>query len=598
MPAKHPLTETRLAHLCCRLMTRRSAGTRAMRVATLLAALPLALLAAGCGGDDPSATSTATATPTSTATAESSGATPTSTVTPTSAAAASEATPTAAPSTATPASTPTETSTPTTPSPTPTPRPTLTIEEYAEWCGWEDVEPDAGEVTAFETVAEDLTELLLIEPPPELSGFHDAIVRTGSVMLLFLDDTEGGGDQGDEEDALLWALLLVLLARDIEREAEVLPGAVRSTLQEAGCLLDEELSETLASATPTPTAVAREEPRQGVPNGPPSWDTLELVIARGELKCGVKQTQSLFGWRERDGTVSGFEIEFCKAIAAAVLGDSRRVHYIDASDAATRFYLLADAEIDVLIRTTTFTASRDRELEVDFAQPIFYTGQGFAVRKDSGIASTSDMGDAAICVQTGTTLEQNVADHFTDIGLLYDPQGGLSQDVAEAFFSGRCDVLTEDASNLASRIAVRDDANDYKILPQIISKEPLAPAVRDYDSEWKDIVNWVVHGLIAAEELGITQANVGRTAANPPNTMIARLLGVPFDIDYVATLGFDRIDPQFIQRAIAAVGNYGEIYERTVGDYIPRSCTLNDLVINNAGCPDGQGGIMYAFPYR
>ena len=458
------------------------------------------------------------------------------------------------------------------------------------------MEPDAGEVTAFETVAEDLTELLLIEPPPELSGFHDAIVRTGSVMLLFLDDTEGGGDQGDEEDALLWALLLVLLARDIEREAEVLPGAVRATLQEAGCLLDEELSETLASATPTPTAEATEPLVEGVPNGPQSWDTLGQVIARGELKCGVKQTHPLFGFRAADGTVSGFDIEFCKAIAAAVLRDPTRVWYIDASDASTRFELLASAEIDVLIRATAVTASRDRELGVDFAQPIFYTGQGFAVRTDSGIQSTSDMDDATICVRTGTTTEQNLADHFTDIGL--DPMGGFDHDGADAFFYGRCDVLTADAAALASRISLQMDADDYVILPQIITKEPLAPAVRDYDSEWKDVVNWVVHGLIAAEELGITQANVGSLAANPPSYAIARLLGVSWQGGAMYAHGFDRIDPQFIQRAIAAVGNYGEIYERTVGDYIPRSCTLNDLVINNAGCPDGQGGIMYALPYR
>ena len=327
-------------------------------------------------------------------------------------------------------------------------------------------------------------------------------------------------------------------------------------------------------------------------------NTLKTVQDRGELKCGVKQTQPLFGFRQADGTVVGFDIEICKAIAAAVLGDHTKVEYIDASDASTRFELLADEQIDVLIRTTTITASRDRELGVDFAQTTFYTGQGFAVRKDSGLKSTADMGDATICVQTGTTTEQNVADHFTDIGLVYDPQGGLSQDVAEAFFAGRCDVLTADASDLASRIAVRDNADDYTILPQIISKEPLAPGVRDYDTEWKDVVNWVVHGLIAAEELNITQANVAQMAANPPNTTVARLLGVPYEGGSVATLGFDRVNAQFIQRAIAAVGNYGEIYEREIGDKIPRACTLNDLVINNDNCPKGQGGIQYALPYR
>jgi general L-amino acid transport system substrate-binding protein len=343
-------------------------------------------------------------------------------------------------------------------------------------------------------------------------------------------------------------------------------------------------------------AVACDDDEGG--SGVTAGDTVATVQDRGELLCGVKQTQPLFGFKEADGSVTGFDIEFCKAIAAATLKDANAVEYVDASDASTRFELLADQEIDILIRTTTITASRDRELAVDFAQTTFYTGQGFAVRKDSGIDTTSDMGEAAICVQTGTTTEQNVADHFTDIGLEYSPLGGLSQDVADAFFTGRCDVLTADASDLASRIAVRDDAADYKILPQIISKEPLAPGVRDYDSEWKDVVNWVVHGLIRAEEIGITKANVAQMAANPPNTEVARLLGVPFQGGEVAALGFDSVDPQFIQRAIAAVGNYGEIYDRTIGDNIPRACTLNDLVINNSGCPDGQGGIQYALPYR
>ena len=204
-------------------------------------------------------------------------------------------------------------------------------------------------------------------------------------------------------------------------------------------------------------------------------------------------------------------------------------------------------------------------MSIDFAQPIFYDGQGFLVRKDSGFDATSDLAEATICVQPGTTREQNVADHFTDIGLTYEQARGLlNRNLHEFFFASRCDVLTADVSDLASRSSrVRHDGGDYKILPQIISKEPLAPAVRDYDSEWRDVVNWVVHGLIAAEELGITQAHVAQLAANPPNARVARLLGVSFWGDEIATLGFEAIGAQFIQRAIAAVGNYGEIYART-----------------------------------
>ena len=334
-------------------------------------------------------------------------------------------------------------------------------------------------------------------------------------------------------------------------------------------------------------------------DGEARGDTISIINDRGNLLCGVKQTQPLFGFRGQDGSVTGFDIEFCKAIAAAVLGDANSVEYVDASDASTRFELLNDGEIDVLIRTTTITASRDRELGVDFAQTTFYTGQGFAVHAGSGIQSSADMDGTTICVQSGTTTEQNLADHFTDLGLSYTPLGGGDQETADAFFTGRCDVLTADASDLASRIAVRDDAADYKILPQIISKEPLAPGVRDYDSEWKDVVNWVVHGLIAAEELGITQSNVGSMAASPPNTTIARLLGVPFEGGSVSTLGFDRVDAQFIQRAIAAVGNYGEIYANTVGDAVPRACSLNALASEDkSNCPAGTGGIQYALPYR
>ena len=340
----------------------------------------------------------------------------------------------------------------------------------------------------------------------------------------------------------------------------------------------------------------QQQPSRAQMTGEPRGDTVQLVKDRGTLLCGVKQTQPLFGFREPDGSVVGFDVDFCQAIAAAMEVD---LELIDASDASTRFELLANGNIDVLIRTTTITASRDRELAVDFAQTTFYTGQGFAVHADSGIASTSDMGGTTICVQSGTTTEQNLADHFTDLGLSYTPLGGSDQETQDAFLAGRCDVWTADQSNLASRIGVLENASDFVILGQLISKEPLAPGVRDYDSEWKDVVNWVVHGLIAAEEIGITQANVAAMAANPPNTTVARLLGVSFEGGEVSTLGFDSVGAQFIQRAIAAVGNYGEIYENNVGDAVPRACSLNALASEDkSNCPAGTGGILYALPYR
>ena len=328
-------------------------------------------------------------------------------------------------------------------------------------------------------------------------------------------------------------------------------------------------------------------------------NTVQEIVDRDELNCGVKQTQPGFGFKQPDGSVEGFDVEFCKALAAAVLGDAGKVTFVDASNAATRFELLASEEIDVLIRTTTVTAERDAGRGVDFAQTTFFTGQGFAVHADSDIQSTSDMGGATICVQSGTTTEQNLSDHFAELGLDYTPLGGEDAETQDAFVAGRCDVWTADQSNLASRISAFDDPSAYRVLGQIISKEPLAPGVRDYDSEWKDVVNWVVHGLIYAEELGVTSGNVAQYAQSPPSTAVARLLGVSFGGGEVADLGF-AVDPQFLQRAIAAVGNYGEIYDRTIVPVgIDRACTLNALYTEDkSGCAPGSGGILYAMPYR
>ena len=324
-------------------------------------------------------------------------------------------------------------------------------------------------------------------------------------------------------------------------------------------------------------------------SGDAGGDTLQTVIDRDELLCGVKDSQPGFGFSNPDGTFSGFDVEFCKAIAAAVLGDATKVTFVPAS-AANRFELLSSGQIDVLIRTTTVTAERDAGRAVDFAQTTFYTGQGFAVQADSAIQSTADMEGATICVQSGTTTEQNLDDHFNELGFAYTPLGGTDQETQDAFVTDRCEVWTADQSNLASRISAFDNASEFRVLGQIISKEPLAPGVRDNDSEWKDVVNWVVYGLINAEELGVTQANVAAMANTPPNTAIARLLGVAFEGGEIANLGFG-VDPQFVQRALMAVGNYGDIYERTVAPVgIARAGTLNALY--------SEGGILYAPPYR
>ena len=322
-------------------------------------------------------------------------------------------------------------------------------------------------------------------------------------------------------------------------------------------------------------------------NAPESvlWD----VIDRGVLHCGVKGSQPGFSYLEPDGTFTGFDVEFCKAIAAAVLEDADAVEYLSVAS-ASRFELLAAQEIDVLIRTTTVTAERDAGRGVDFAPTTFYTGQSFAVHADSGIFSTADMDGITICVQSATTTEQNLDDLFAELGYSYVPLGGEDQENQDAFIAGRCDAWTGDQSNLASRISQLPNAADFRVINEIISKEPLAPGVLDYDNAWKDVITWVVYGLINAEELGVTQSNVAAWSEDPPNTAVARLLGVPFEGGEVADLGFD-VDPQFIQRALRAVGNYGEIYERTVARVgIARAGTLNALYT--------EGGIIYAPPYR
>ena len=325
--------------------------------------------------------------------------------------------------------------------------------------------------------------------------------------------------------------------------------------------------------------------------------TLQTVIERDELWCGVKDSQPGFGYANPDGSFSGFDVEFCKAIAAAVLGDANKVRFVPSS-AAARFELLRTGEIDVLIRTTAVTAERDANRGVEFGPITFYTGQGFAVQADSPYNSTADMEGASVCVQSGTTTEQNLDDHFNELGFAYTPLGGTDQDTQDAFVAGRCEVWTADLTSLASRISMFPNSAQFRVLGQLISREPLAPVVRDDDSEWKDIVSWVVHGLIGAELLGVSQGNVTDMAYDPPNLAVARLLGEPFWGD-VENPGFG-VDPQFIQRALMAVGNYGDIYERTVAQIgIDRACTLNALYTEDKrGCPPGGGGILYAPPHR
>ena len=330
--------------------------------------------------------------------------------------------------------------------------------------------------------------------------------------------------------------------------------------------------------TVAPTATTTPPP--GEPSPTPPAMTLQTVLDRGELLCGV---------RAADDAFSGFEIEFCKAIAAAVLGDADKVKFVTVRD-RERFDLLHAGKVDVLMRLSTVTAQRDAGRSIDFAPAIFYAGQGFAVRADSPYNSTADMEGATVCVvQSGTTTGPNIDGHFYARGIEYRQLGGDYQSTQDSFLAGRCEVWAADRSHLASRISQFDDPSQFRVLGQIILMEPLASAVRQDDSQWRDIVSWVVYGLISAEELGITRDNVAALASNPWSFAVLWLLGIPFGGE-VFDPGFG-IDPQFIRRAIMAVGNYGEIYERTLAaEGIAREGTPNALLTD--------GGLLYAPPYR
>ena len=323
-------------------------------------------------------------------------------------------------------------------------------------------------------------------------------------------------------------------------------------------------------------------------------ETLQTVIDRDELKCGVKDSQPGFGFLEPDGSFSGFDVEFCKAVAAAVLGDPDKVEYVPAT-AANRFELLESGEIDVLIRTTTWTASRDVGLHSAFTVTTFYDGQGILVRSDAGFGSLADLEGATVCVTTGTTTEGNLDDAMRAAGVSYSPLAleGDDQNRA-AFIEGRCDAWTADKSNLAGQRATFPESDGgpdaVVVLPQTFSKEPLGPVTRDNDSEWFDVVNWVVIGMITADELGVTSSNYESMASDPPNANVARLLGVGFDGGEATDFGLG-LDLDFMQNVLAAVGNYDEAYNRTVGA----------IGLERAGSPNASwldGGVIYAPPMR
>ena len=316
--------------------------------------------------------------------------------------------------------------------------------------------------------------------------------------------------------------------------------------------------------------------------------TLEDVIARGELNCGSNAGLAGFAAPDANGVYQGFDVAFCRAIAAAVLGDPMKVKVVPLSS-ETRFTALAAGEVDLLARTSTWTYSRDTDLKLDFVGVNYYDGQGFMVKKSLGVSSAKELDGATVCIQTGTTTELNLADFAKSNGLTYEPVPVKDNAEAEQQYSaGACDVYTTDASGLAATRATFADAAEHVVLPEIISKEPLALVVRHGDNQWADIVKWTFNALLTAEELGITSTNVDEMAAAPGNNPeINRLLGTEGELGAMMGLSKD-----WAVKAIKAGGNYGEIFEANIGASTPIGLSrgLNALWT--------QGGLQYSPPFR
>lgn len=316
-------------------------------------------------------------------------------------------------------------------------------------------------------------------------------------------------------------------------------------------------------------------------------DTLDSVRARGTLRCGVNEGLPGFSTSNASGEWSGIDVDLCRAVAAAIMGDAGAVTYIPLT-ARDRFPALQAGEIDILVRNTTWTLARDSSLEIDFAGVNYYDGQAFMTRRSSGFRSVNDLDGTRICVSGNTTTELNLADYFRTHGMRYEPVVFIRfHEIFPAYDAGLCDVLTADQSSLSVQRLNLERAEDHVILPEVISKEPLGPAVKHGDDRWSDIVRWTLHAMIAAEEHGVTAGNVARTRETTTNAEVRRLLGVEDRLGEMLGL---RVDWAF--QIISQVGNYGESFERHLGAGSPIKLErgMNALWVD--------GGLMYAMPFR
>ncbi|MEI2386944.1 amino acid ABC transporter substrate-binding protein [Breoghania sp. JC706] len=317
-----------------------------------------------------------------------------------------------------------------------------------------------------------------------------------------------------------------------------------------------------------------------------SGATLDDVKAKGFVQCGMSQGLPGFSNPDSSGNWSGLDVDFCKAMAAAIFGDASAAKYTPLS-AKERFTALQSGEIDVLPRNTTWTMTRDTTLGLNFVGVNYYDGQGFMVRKALGVSSALELSGASICTNTGTTTELNVADYFRANNMPYEIVAfEKSDEVVQAYDSGRCDVYTTDASGLYAQRLKLTNPDEHMVLPEIISKEPLGPVVRQGDDQWFNIAKWTLFAMVNAEELGVTKANVDEMKSSD-NPAIKRLLGL--EGSFGENLGLSN---DWAYNIIKAVGNYGESFDNNVGPKTPLGISrgLNALW--------SKGGIMYAPPIR
>jgi len=316
-------------------------------------------------------------------------------------------------------------------------------------------------------------------------------------------------------------------------------------------------------------------------------DTLEKVRSRGTLLCGVNEGLPGFSIADANGEWSGIDVDFCRAVAAAAIGNANAVTFIPLT-ARDRFPALRAGEVDVLVRNTTWTLGRDTGLDVDFVGVNYYDGQGFMTRRENGFESLNDIGGTRICVTKKTTTALNLRDYFRTHDMSFEPVEFVrAQEMFPAYDAGACDVVTTDQSGLTTNRLNLAKPEDHVILPELISKEPLGPVVKHGDNNWSDIVRWTLFAMIAAEEHGVSSRNVEKIRETTTNAEVRRLLGVEEHLGKKVGLAKD-----WAYQVVLQVGNYGESFDRNIGASSPIKLErgLNALWTD--------GGLMYAMPFR